>query len=90
MSVNVHVFRAGEHKSAVEPFIRDDMSSAEKEVTAAGCRCLWDQYTLSVEAQRELAPARSTTTSTIFPSACRSRVATPRIWRCRPGWWINC
>ncbi|MDX1736357.1 MAG: S49 family peptidase, partial [Halioglobus sp.] len=29
LSVNVHVFRAGEHKSAVEPFIRDDMSEGE-------------------------------------------------------------
>ena len=30
ISVNVHVFRAGDQKSAVEPFMRDDMSPAQK------------------------------------------------------------
>jgi len=54
ISVNVHVFRAGEHKSAVEPFIRDDMSPAEKLVTARWLQSLWDQYTKTVEMRREL------------------------------------
>ncbi len=35
ISVNVHIFRAGDHKSAVEPFIRDDMSPDEREITGA-------------------------------------------------------
>jgi protease IV len=55
ISVNVHIFRAGEHKSAVEPFIRDDMSPGEKEVTSRWLNNLWGQYTGIVEAQRELA-----------------------------------
>jgi len=37
-SVNMHVFRAGELKSAVEPFLRDDMSEEEKKVTPALAR----------------------------------------------------
>jgi protease-4 len=54
ISVNVHIFRAGEHKSAVEPFIRDDMSPGEKEVTGRWLDNLWGQYTSIIEQQREL------------------------------------
>jgi protease-4 len=56
VSVNVHVFRAGEHKSAMEPFMRDDMSPGEKEITGRWLQVLWDQYVSIVEARRELAP----------------------------------
>ncbi len=56
ISVNVHVFRAGDHKSAVEPFIRNDMSPAEKVQTSRWLDNLWDQYTALVETQRELPP----------------------------------
>ena len=55
-SVNVHVFRAGEHKSAVEPFLRDDMSAQEKEVTSQWLENIWSQYVSIVEEQRELEP----------------------------------
>ena len=56
VSVNVHVFRAGEHKSALEPFMRDDMSPGEKELTGRWLQTLWGQYTAIVENQRELVP----------------------------------
>lgn len=54
VSVNMHVFRAGEHKSAVEPFLRDDMSPEEKEITGRWLADLWGQYTVAVEAARDL------------------------------------
>lgn len=54
ISVNVHVFRAGEHKSAVEPFMRNDMSEAEKALTSRWLNDLWGQYTAAVEGQRDL------------------------------------
>ncbi|MDE0930345.1 MAG: signal peptide peptidase SppA [Halioglobus sp.] len=54
ISVNVHVFRAGDHKSAVEPFMRDDMSPAQKALTSRWLNELWGQYTTSVETQRTL------------------------------------
>jgi len=54
LSVNVHVFRAGDFKSAVEPFIRDDMSPGEKEVTTQWLQNLWGQYTAVVESRRAL------------------------------------
>ena len=56
ISVNVHVFRAGDHKSAVEPFIRDDMSPGEKIQTSLWLENLWGQYTSAVEEQRALEP----------------------------------
>ena len=56
LSVNVHVFRAGEFKSAVEPFERNDMSAGERRVTERWLSQLWHQYTSAVETGRELAP----------------------------------
>jgi protease-4 len=54
LSVSVHIFRAGEHKSAVEPLIRNDMSPGEKQLSRRWLDNLWQQYTTTVEAQREL------------------------------------
>lgn len=56
LSVNVHVFKAGEHKSIAEPFLRDDMSPGEKLITERWLQVLWGQYAATVEAQRELPP----------------------------------
>lgn len=54
LSVNMHIFRVGDHKSAVEPFMRDDMSPGEKEVTSRWLGDLWQQYTTMVETRRGL------------------------------------
>jgi protease IV len=56
MSVNVHVFHAGEFKSIAEPFLRDDMSPGEKLVTERWLQVLWGQYAATVETQRALPP----------------------------------
>ena len=55
LSVNMHVFKAGEHKSIAEPFLRDDMSPGEKAITERWLNVLWQQYAESVETQRGLA-----------------------------------
>lgn len=52
--VTMNVFRVGEAKSAVEPFIRDDMSAGEREVTGRWLGALWHQYTVLVERGRGL------------------------------------
>ncbi|MEH6588865.1 MAG: signal peptide peptidase SppA [Halioglobus sp.] len=54
LSISMHVFKAGEHKSIAEPFLRDDMSPAEKEITTRWLGDLWGQYTATVEAERDL------------------------------------
>ena len=52
--VTMHVFRAGENKSAVEPYLRDDMSDGEREVVSLWLKGLWDTYTEMAESRREL------------------------------------
>ncbi|MEM9253993.1 MAG: signal peptide peptidase SppA, partial [Pseudomonadota bacterium] len=54
LSVKMHVFRAGDFKSAVEPYLRDDMSPQEKEVTLHWLQQIWAQFTSIVETQRDL------------------------------------
>ncbi len=53
--VTMNVFRVGENKSAVEPFLRDDMSASEREVVGRWLGKLWQQYTELVESSRGLA-----------------------------------
>ena len=52
--VTMHVFRAGENKSAVEPYLRDDMSEEEREVVSRWLEGLWATYTQLAESGREL------------------------------------
>lgn len=56
VKVTSHVFRVGTFKSAVEPFIRDDMSPEAKEANLAYLSVLWEKYAETVEASRGLAP----------------------------------
>jgi len=52
LSINQHIFRVGTFKSAVEPFIRDDMSVQAKEANALWLKDLWHQYKEDVAKQR--------------------------------------
>lgn len=52
LSINQHVFRVGTFKSAVEPFLRDDMSDAAKEANELWLNDLWLQYKQDVAKQR--------------------------------------
>jgi len=56
LRVNVNVFRVGTYKSAVEPYIRDDMSPEAREASLGYLSVLWDNYTLDVEQARNFAP----------------------------------
>jgi len=56
LSVSVHVFRSGEHKSIAEPLLRNDMSPGEKEISQRWLGQLWSSYTEQVEQRRQLAP----------------------------------
>ena len=50
--VTMHVFRAGDNKSAVEPYLRDDMSDGEREVITRWLTGLWSAYTVLAESGR--------------------------------------
>lgn len=56
LKIQINVFRAGQFKSAVEPFTRDDMSPESRENTRAWLTELWQAYTRQVEDARQLAP----------------------------------
>ena len=54
LKLNVHVFRVGEYKEAVEPFTRNDMSASAKEANQALVDGLWATYRQRIVANREL------------------------------------
>ena len=56
LKVNVHVYRIGAYKSAVEPFTRSDMSEDAKQANRALVDDLWDSYVDRVAANRSLDP----------------------------------
>ena len=55
LSISQHVFRVGTYKSAIEPYIRDDMSSAAKESNKLWLSDLWSQYKNDVASNRKFA-----------------------------------
>ncbi|MEM7080535.1 MAG: signal peptide peptidase SppA [Pseudomonadota bacterium] len=57
LKVNMHVFRVGDYKSAVEPFARNDMSEESRMDTEALYQSLWQQVLSDIAANRGQAPA---------------------------------
>ena len=54
LEVTVNLFRVGKYKSAMEPFIRDDMSEAAKEASMAYLSILWDSWKKVVSSNRDI------------------------------------
>jgi protease-4 len=54
LGLDVHVFRVGEYKSAVEPYLRDDMSPEAKEANLEWLGDLWRIYLEEVAAARRM------------------------------------
>jgi protease-4 len=54
LDVNVHVFRVGEFKDFIEPFIRNEMSQASRQHNMRWLHELWGVYTSRIESLREL------------------------------------
>lgn len=63
LKVNSHVFRVGTYKSAVEPFLRDDMSPEARDADSRWIGQLWQNYLNTVSANRQITPAQ------LFPGA---------------------
>ncbi|EDX4383544.1 signal peptide peptidase SppA [Salmonella enterica subsp. enterica serovar O rough] len=63
LKVSTHVFRVGTYKSAVEPFIRDDMSPAARKADNRWIGELWQNYLHTVSANRQISPQQ------LFPGA---------------------
>jgi len=54
--IEVHVFRVGEYKSAVEPYLRNDMSPEAREMAVETYGDLWRAYLADVAAARKIRP----------------------------------
>lgn len=63
LKINTHVFRVGTYKSAVEPYLRDNMSDAAREADGRWIGQLWNGYLTTVAANRHI------TTQQLFPGA---------------------
>jgi len=55
LNINQHIFRVGTYKSAVEPFIRNNMSDAAKEANSLWLNELWTTYKKDVAKNRHFA-----------------------------------
>jgi protease-4 len=58
LQVDFHVFRVGTYKSALEPFMRNDMSADDRESNQAWLTVLWEAYKTDVAALRRLPAER--------------------------------
>ncbi|MBX3707390.1 MAG: signal peptide peptidase SppA [Pseudomonadales bacterium] len=58
LKINVHVFRAGEYKEFVEPYLRNDMSPEVREANAGLVADLWTHYARRVTERRRIEPDR--------------------------------
>ena len=66
VEADVHIFRVGKYKSAVEPYSRPDMSPEAKEETSVYLNSLWQSYQGAIVSARKLKPdAVATYTSTL-------------------------
>jgi len=63
LKVSSHVFRVGTYKSAVEPFLRDDMSPEARDADSRWVGQLWQNYLNTVSANRQITPEQ------LFPGA---------------------
>lgn len=55
LKVTPHIFRVGAYKSAVEPFIRDNMSDKARQNTRRWLNTLWHNYTYDIAINRQQA-----------------------------------
>jgi len=55
LGINVHIFRVGEYKSAVEPYERNDMSEEARAANAEWLGDLWNQYVSGISSARNIA-----------------------------------
>ncbi|WP_312311831.1 signal peptide peptidase SppA [Atlantibacter sp.] len=63
LKVSTHVFRVGTYKSAVEPFLRDNMSPEAREADSRWIGELWQNYLATIAANRQIQPDQ------VFPGA---------------------
>ena len=56
LGIKTHIFKVGTYKSAVEPYVRNDMSDEAKEANLGYLTDLWQVYKSDVQLARNLSP----------------------------------
>jgi len=72
LSIDWNVFKVGEYKSFVEPYLRNDMSDEDKNSAKQWMEALWTKYTNDVEAARGLQAGAVTAYSNNFADTLES------------------
>jgi protease-4 len=70
--IEVHVFRVGEYKSAVEPWLRNDMSKESREMTLDTLGEMWRDWLSDVAQARKLKPEDITALVEAYPERLRA------------------
>jgi protease-4 len=70
--IEVHVFRVGEYKSAVEPYMRNDMSKEAREMALDYLGDLWRDWLADVAQARKIGPADVTALVEALPDRLRA------------------
>ncbi|MES0372136.1 MAG: signal peptide peptidase SppA [Mariprofundaceae bacterium] len=58
LNIDIHLFRAGEYKSAAEPLVRNDMSESDRTANKAWLGTLWEAYKTDVAVMRGITSER--------------------------------
>lgn len=72
LQVNAHIFRVGTYKSAVEPLIRNDMSSDAKENMSRWLTIIWQNYLADIAKNRQSTPTQLVPDTNTFLSRLKS------------------
>src|SRR5690606_10562733 len=68
LGVDVHVFKVGEYKSAVEPYVLDAASPEAKEADLYWMNDIWQRYLADIAKVRKLTPAQLATGIDTLPA----------------------
>jgi protease-4 len=80
LGVDINVFRVGTYKSAVEPYLRSDMSPEDREASQAFVNSLWETYLAAVAKARGLTPeALSAYVNTLTPQVQAAKGDTAKV-----------
>ncbi len=72
LQVQVHVFKVGDYKSALDPLLRNDMSDFDRRANTAVLDVLWTAYKEDVAGQRGIDPAAIDDYVNHFPDLLRT------------------
>ncbi|WP_340618426.1 signal peptide peptidase SppA [Xenorhabdus entomophaga] len=66
LKVSTHIFRVGTYKSAVEPFLRDDMSEEARQADSLWLNELWNNYLNTIAVNRKTSAEQISPAATNF------------------------